>query len=647
MAGEREKFYNLPEGISDQVVPYVPMGSDKAEDAVYLSEYTALRKQFSQYHANMADDERFYRLEFGNDFIPKEWRQKGFDATLPPTAYNAVEAATNHLLTTPDILVPERPGEPDVLVEQEIAAIKATGLSYFWHQAFKQGDPLGHGKKDAIKHGRIVLKKEILPEALAPTGVSIGRRRFPWRVTHLSPGQVMEIGPYYDPTCVYESSEMTRSEAERLFPEAKGDWLTTKESLDKVRVLEYWEKPRDQSRGKRIIWIDDERVLNKINPYNWVEGMTDRGQPIYCGYVPYFISDSGWGDGDIDAAPHERFVGMVRRIHSLLLTEARQLTAADAQLRISTFPILKLKNIEEDDEHPIQLGPGAKIHIDDTQDVEPVAWPSLDRGVFALLQQSHSYLNELSQFEQLSGIPQSGVDSATEADQNMRAASSKLAGVLAGLKSLIMRINETVLQDIFYLFEDTVSLYGATEGMPGTVDIRPEWIDGFWENFVELKTSDSRQLDAAAAMQWANLYQVFGLDRRYAMKMAGISNPPQRIAQRMQEDIWFDPRSHEVRWAATMQGQGGETGQMLAQAAVNALATGNLPGATQGTASGATAPESPQAAAGGSFAGPPIGEPSARNNPQAEPESPVGQDARATGFATALARRPELPYGGA
>lgn len=637
MAGERDSFYNAGSGITDQVVPMVPMGSDKAEDAVYLSEYVALRKHFGQYHLDMAADERFYRLEFGNDFVPKEWRQKGFDATIPPTAYNAVEAASNHILTTPDIMVPERPGEPDVLVEQEIAAIKATGLQYFWHQVFKQGDPLGGAKKDLIKHGRLVLKKEILPEALAPTGVAIGRRRFPWRVTHLSPGQAMEIGPYWDPTCVYENSEMTRSEAERLFPEAKGDWLTTKESLDKVRVLEYWEKPRDQSRGKRIIWIDDERVLNKINPYNWVEGYTDTGKPIYCGYVPYFFSSSGWGDNDVDAAPHERFVGMIRRVHSILLTEARQLTAADLQLRMAAFPIMKLKNIEEDDEHPIQLGPGAKIHIDDTQDVEIVAWSKTDPALFALLDRGHAYLNELAQFEQFSGIPQSGVDSATEADQNSRAASSKLAGILSGTKSAVTRMNETVFQDIQYLFEETVSLYGATEGMPGTVDIRPEWIDGFWENLVELKTSDARQLDTANAMAWGQLKEIFKLPRRYAMKMAGIPNPPQQMAQRYQEDTWDDPMSHQIRVAANLGGQGGEAGMMLAMQIINQLAAGTVP-----------AGNSPETAGGASegISAPPLGQPSARQDPTAEPENPVGQEMRATGFATALSRRPDMPYAG-
>ena len=630
-------------GRQDQVAPYIPMGAPDDDSRSYIEEYTHLRDNvFARFRASMVEDERFYRLEFGNDLIPEEWKAKGFYPTLPPTAYNAVEAASNHILTTPDILCPERPTEAGALHEQEVAALKATALLYFWHQVFKQGDPLGHAKKDLIKYGKLVLKKELLFDVIDAKATAIGRRAFPWRVRQISPSQVFDdpTNPY-DPLFVYEAYETTRIEAERLYPQAKGSWKQSKDRLDTVRVLEYWEKPRNRSRGKRIIWIEDERVISKPNPYHWVDAVDDNGNELYCGYVPYFFADSGWGDGDVDAAPHERYVGMIRRIHSLLQTEARQLTAADAQLRISTFPLIKLQNIEEDDEHPIKIGPGAKIHVDDTQDVSAVVWPPLDNGVFNMLSRVHAYTNELAQFQSLSGIPQQGVDSATEANQNYQSASSKVNGVLSGLKSVITRMNETWLQDVQYIVEAPVTVYGAAEGMPGVVTITPEWIDGFWENFVELKTSDHRQIDAANAMRWANLYQVFGLDKRYAMKMAGIANPPQRIAQRMQEDVWFDPRAHEIRFAETVAGQGGEFGSMLSLQVLQALANAN---GTQTTAAAGNSPESPPSASGG-FPGGPLGEDTARQSASAQPQAAVGQDARASGFSRALAMQPERMFG--
>ena len=181
--------------------------------------------------------------------------------------------------------------------------------------------------------------------------------------------------------------------------------------------------------------------------------------------------------------------------------------------------------------------------------------------------------------------------------------------------------------------------------MPGVVHLLPEWIDGFWENFVELKTSDHRAIDAAKAMQWANLYQVFGLDKRYAMKMAGIANPPQRIAQRMQEDVWMDPRAHEMRFAATMAGQGGEFGEMLSLQVLQGLANASM---VEPSAPGAMPSESAPSASGGApggFPGGPMGTDSARESATASPEGSVGQETRATGFSKALALRPDRNFG--
>jgi len=619
-------------GPQEDTAPFITMGG---EDAELLEEYAELRgKVFANFLQTMRDDERFYRLEFGDDLIPAEWKQRGFEATLPPTAYNAVEAATNHILTTPDILVAERPAVDDTVQEQAIAAMKASFLQFFWHQVFKQGDPLGHAKKDLIKYGKVVLKKVIDYDRMKFDEAAVGRRRFPWCVYQISPSQVFEKGDPYDPEGVYEAYETTRDRAEELFPEARGAWRN-KKAQEKVRVLEYWEKPYGRSKGRRVIWIDDVRVLNKANPYHWVEALDDSGRSRFTGYVPYFIGDSGWGDGDMGAAPHERYVGMIRRIHSLLKTEARQLTSADAQLRISTFPLLKMTNIEEDDEHPIKIAPGAKVHVDDTQNIEAVAWPQLDPALFAIISRVHTYTNELAQFQTLSGIPQSGVDSATEADQNFRAASAKMAGPLAALKSVITRMNETAFQDVEHVLEMPVTVYGAADGAPGVVILRPEYIDGFYENYVELKTSDTAALDAANAVRWANLYQTFGLDKRFAMKMARIPNPQQRIAQRMQEDVWLDPRMHELRVAAAMQGQGGEYGQLLSMSVVQALLNGNAPGEGQAAVSG-----------GGGFPGGPPDQPSARVDPAATPQTESQQAPRASGFERAAMARPDLALSG-
>lgn len=612
----------------DQTSPNIVMGG---EDPELLAEYTRLRNTtFGVHLSNMEADEKFYRLDFAEDLIPKEWKARGFEATVPPTAYNAIEAASNHILTTPDILVPERPSD-DMVREQAIAAVKASFLVFFWQQVFKQGDPLSHAKKDLIKYGKIVLKKVIDYEAIDPKQTIVGRRRFPWCVYQLPPSSVFEVGDPYNPIGVYEASKTTKGDAMRRYPDARGKWRTASTVReDEVRVLEYYERPSGTSQGRRVVWIEDERVLNKVNPYNWVIGYDDAGKEIYDGYVPYFIADSGWGDGDINAAPHERYVGMIRRIHSLLKTEARQLTAADAQLRIGTFPIIKLTGIEEDDEHPILLGPGAKVHVDEGQDISTIAWPQLDPALFAIIRNVHTYANEISSFQTLSGVPQSGVDSATEADQGFRAASAKVAGPLAGLKSVITRMSESALMDIEHNIETGVTVYGSSDGSLGAVTVQPQMIDGFYEVFVELKTSDQKALDAANAVRWANLTQTFNLPRVYGMKMAGIPNPQQKYLQRLEEMVVEDPRMHELRVARAMKAEGGVYGEMLEQAVIDAILAGGAP------------PDKADQPPGNSF--PAMGlEPQPAGGPAQTTEQ---QAPRASGFNAAMMARPDLALRG-
>lgn len=599
-----------------------------------LEQYSQLRTEsFRQYLIELAEDEKYYKLKFGQDLIPKEWREKGFDVTLPPTAYNAIEAASDHILTTPDILVSERPTETDYLREQQIAAAKQMALMFFWHQIFLQGDPLGNGKKSLIKSGKMVLKLTLDFNVIRPDGAFVGRQGFPFRGRLLSASTVFEDPNFpYDPQYVYEAYEMRRDTAQELFPDARGKWKE-KPPGEMCRVLEYWSKPHDQDRGRRVIWIDDVRVLNKINPYSAEIGRTDKGKPIYDGFVPYFVTETGWGDGEFGVPAHERYVGLIRHVHSLLETEARQLTAADAQLRIGTFPIVKLEGIEEDDEHPIRIGPGAKIHVQDpeTQDISILTWPQIDPALFGMISRVHQYTNELSKFEQLSGTPQRGVDTATEADQNFRAASSKLNGPINGLRSLIMRVNAYVLWCIENVIEAPVTLYGAADGTPGVITLEPEWIAGYYDTFVDLKTTSAAALEGARLRQWAEAYQVFGLDKAFAMKMAGIPNPNQRIANRMNEDVLLDPRVHEIRLANWMRQNGGELGKMLSMPILERLMHGDVPDETGAAPSG-----------GGGFPAPATSQPTNRTNPNAEPQSELEQAARAAGVERATETRPDL-----
>lgn len=624
----QDSFFGSPQESTPQLaLGYIGSGSNTTDE--HLKRLNWLRTRvYAKYMIDLRLDDYYYRQRFGVDLIPKEWQDKGFKPTVPPTAYNSVEAASDHILTTPDIYVPSRPTVQNVLHEEDVAEAKRQALEYFWHNVFLMGDPVGKGKKKLIKDGKIVLKKTINWDQVNPEGLQVGASGFLWTVKLMANETIFEDPDNpEDPKSVYECITLPAAAAKRMFPEIAAKALINKNDDDRVRVTECWTKPEGTSQGERIMWLEDERVFSKKNPYSWQIGTDKNGRPTYDGYVPYFISDSGWGDVDGTKAPDQRYVGIIRFIRSVIETEARQVTAADAQMRISTFPFAIFRGIGEDQQ--VDIKPGARINLQgtrDEQDIEFKQWPSVPDGIWQLIATVHTQANESARFSQLSGMPQRGVDTATEAGQNFSSAAAKLQGPVEGLRSLMMRVNRTILQDIENVIEAPITLYGAALEGPGAVVLSPEDIDGFYETFVELKTSDEMMLSNARMRQWGDAYQVFGLDKEYAMRMAGIKFPRQRITNRMSEDIVFDPRSHEMRMMLAMAGQG-PVGQRMAAAILQQnVAPGGTTAATEDTA--------PQNGAGG-FPGIPV-------PPSANPQAPAGQATRATAFAQALQARPDL-----
>lgn len=532
-----------------------------------LEKFTRLNNGvYRKYFTALTEDNKYYRQEYGADLIPNEWKDNGFKATVPPTAYNAVESASDHILTTPDIFVPPRATVAGHIAEQQIAEIKTLFLESFWHNIYVKGNPLDVGKKKLVKDGRVVLKKLIRWDLVPEDGTELGVNQFLWDVRVLPNETVLEDPDNpEDPEYVYESYNIRVDAAKRMFPDAKYQW-TGRRGDERVRYLEYWTKPKNHDKGTRKVWIDNELVLTRDNPYNWSIGFDKDGRALYDGYIPYVIRSSGWGDTDASSMPHERYVGILRYMHSTLDTEARQISAADAQLRVTTFPPIILAGITEDEEHKIKIGPAAKIFLPDKehQQVSTLQWPQLDPSIWQIVSRLHAYANDLAKFDQLGGAPQRGVDTATEAGMNVRQAGAKLSGPMTALKTLMMAVNEQLFYDVEYVLEAPVTLYGASESGPGVVTLRPEDIAGFCMNFVELKTTDQAALDAANMRNWADMYSVFGIDKAYAMSKAGIKNPQERMEARMAEDVLNDPMMHQLRVMMAMSGQG-EIGKMLAQ----------------------------------------------------------------------------------
>lgn len=509
---------------------------------------------YGRYRAEVRTDEKYYELEFAKNLIPKEWRRKGIKPVIPPTAYNAVENAVDHVLTSPKIAVPVRPASADHYEEQEIAERKRLALRFWWETVeISGGAPIKAALKSLIKDGKLVLKKQIKWDIIPDqnTEAPLGLDEFIWDVESLPPESIYEDPDRpYDPAYVYEKYTISVETGKETFPGAGGAWRLGKNE-DSVEVLEYWSKPRGTSRGQQIVWIDDENVVDEINPYSWQRVGTDKKNPEFIGYLPYIIRASGWGERKHDYDPAMYYVGILRRMRSLMDAQAQHLTDGSVQMKVSTFPAT-ITSLPES--VPINIGPGEvtrKPNPDDT--IEFLRPPELPRSLFDMISLISSEANAVSKFGALGGSPLRGVDTATEADTVTRNAAAKLNSPVLALRSAQTEMNKQILQDVENVLNQPVVLFGAPDEGESLVALIPEEINGFYHTTVELSTTDKAALDRSNARLWADLFTIFpDLSAKTAMTNAGIDDPQREFEQRTAENVFNSPRMAQVRELAAL-----------------------------------------------------------------------------------------------
>lgn len=538
------------------------------------TEYKFLKESvYNDLADSIEKDTAYYDLSKQYDLIPPDWQKRKVPTVVPPTAYTAVENAASHILTQPNIAIPPRPVEHGDRAEQERVERKRAAVRLFWQNVARQGDPVSMGKKKLVKDGIVVFKHLIrwddIPDDDSPE--PIGMSRFPWIVEAI-PGETVLPDPdeWWDPPYVFERYLVRCAKAKRRFPEAEGNWQL-KRPTDFVEVVEYWSKPAGDSQGEHIIWIDDEAVQRTINPYHYETDKHTEDKPHYDGYVPYIIRPSGWGERTADGNPDKLFVGMIRHAHSVIDAEVQQITSANAQMLQGTFPMIKMLNIPETKK--IKLGPGVAIPLEENQDVVPVQLPQVPQSTFEVLNRMQQYVNDLTKFRTLGGVPLTGVDTATESDQVFRSASSTLTSPVNNLTSALEELSRRFLLDVDRIIALPVVMYGDT-GSAQQIVLSPADIDGFHRVNVTLTTTDQEVLKRADARLAGDLYVRFpSLSEETALEYAGFDDPTREARQREKEELFRSETQRQFRETAVLATMG-PAAQPIQQAFISRISGG-------------------------------------------------------------------------
>jgi hypothetical protein len=540
-----------------------------------------LRGIFSTYHGNVATARRYYDLDFKSEIVPERWRNS-LQPLIPPTARHAVDEAVDHILFTPRVRVAARPTTPEKeQEEQEIAEKKRQIIGAWWAQNAKHSGVISDARKTLINEGKVAIRKVIdwnLIPTKPPAGNSkrakaardkyraavarLGTDDFLWELQVLDNVTVYEDpSNHRNPMYVFVQYEIYTEEAKRIFPRA-GDpgydeVKTTSEAdpkqtwrggddYEKVKYMEYWSRDRYDAdgkvieEGKYVQWINEERVHDEMNPYP---------------YIPIAIEDAGFGTVRAMAKPEEKFVGMSEHMQPIFRAEAIQMTSWEAVTEMTAFGLYIARN--RDPGHNYNVGPGEIIDLegDDgapgAETLEAVKLPEIPLGVIQLVQKTTQIANSSLKMETLGGQPLAGVETATEADQQIRNATAKLSGPVAALERLIEKISTWFLIDIEQVIEAPVTLYAipADSSMPAKVTLNPTDIAGYYEVQAELRTTDEEASNMVKARFWAEMYRLVPfLSAFTAMERGEISDEPQKeLLRRTSEDIYLSPEMAMVR----------------------------------------------------------------------------------------------------
>jgi hypothetical protein len=560
-----------------------------------LAKLTTLKGIFGDYINEVHTSRQYYNRDFGAEVVPPRWASR-LTPLIPQTARRSIDEPADHILTFPVIKVPVRPTMGSEAAEQTRADVVREACNAWWAHIARQDNIIGDCRKPLLNEGKIAIRKtikwELLPEYPdrddyrdTPAGKReytravnayrrelerLNRAEFLWKVELLDNCTVFEDpSNHRDPRYAFITYSVYVEEACEQWPESTGDWRD-RDDLEEVTYTELWTKPGPVMSdgtwepGHFIQWIENEVVHADESPYP---------------YLPIVIDDAGFGLNHQLAKPEDRYVGMTQHARDLFRAQAEARTSWLAVSRLAAFPMGVARNMASDKE--INLGPGEIIDMEGNEGeagAESLNWmshPDIPQGVVTLGDVLEREANSTFKIDVLGGIPQKGVDTATEADMNVRNAIAKLSGPISAIERVCIRLTRQFLMDVELVLKAPVTLYGssASSKTPAEIVLKPTDVNGFYEVHVELSTSDQEVMQLSKARFWLEAPRVNpALSYQYALEEGDIvDDGMSEMIKRATEDVYMSPEFQQMRKSAAAS----ELGMVLQEAQKTTAPTQN------------------------------------------------------------------------
>lgn len=325
---------------------------DKPDLKEILAQFEFCKKHYSKLRAAYDKDERYYSLGFQGELnIPAEFKK---DIVILPTARDVVDTGVNHtnvrnarVFTNKKGYTSRNDSGSSKKADETSEMLRKLGLGVI-HGINVEAriSPAHEGAKDYWKHGlacfktvwdadRWVDKPEMEDGEDEKT---YAKRIDTWRSSqHLTmPIVIKAISPYHimpDPYTggdyyVIEWYQRKLYDIKRIWPRFKDK--KGRQPDEMVEVFSFW---TDKYRAEVIITSDKGDTLAGEMLLRIPGGVVEHKY----GFNPYTLIENGLGSRDKDNTPEKRYVGLLRYMFPLLVSESTNYTLNDILMKQETM----------------------------------------------------------------------------------------------------------------------------------------------------------------------------------------------------------------------------------------------------------------------------------------------------------------------
>ena len=306
----------------------MPKRDDEPTEKEILKEFEFCKKHYSGLQTCYEKDEKFYNLDFKDMLrVPKEFEK---DRVILPTARDVVDTGINHTNIFNARVFTNKKGTSEISSESS-EMLRKLGLGIIHGINVEARIAPAHvGAKHYWKHGLAVFKTiwdadrwvDKPEQNKGESDEDYAKRLDEWRAgQHLSmPIVIKAIHPYHimpDPYTggdyyVIEWYKRKLYDIKRIWPhyDSKG-----REPDDMIETFSFW---TDKYRAEFVVTSSTGDSIAGQSLLKLPGGIVEHKY----GFNPYTLIESGLGDEDKENKPENRYVGLLRYMNDLLVSES-------------------------------------------------------------------------------------------------------------------------------------------------------------------------------------------------------------------------------------------------------------------------------------------------------------------------------------